>query len=113
MTISGTSVHAIGTYSVNSLSSFAAVLGGAGSSIREPERYKLEYSGTIYGRAAVCSVRRYKEGEKPSASSLLVDSKDSNTALMILGDSLQSIEVMEEPKDTDSRFYRFSPISKQ
>jgi tetratricopeptide (TPR) repeat protein len=71
-----------------------------------PDRFRVEYSGTLRGRAIIGYVKRTKEGDPPK--SLLGSLDDMVQVLITLSDNEMS--VMENPYKGTPRFYSMRSI---
>jgi hypothetical protein len=70
-----------------------------------PERYSLEYHGSIRGRTIVGKVLRNREGPIANNIGLLSSAEANPTVLMWLADSGDKLHVLERAANTSPRFY--------
>jgi Tfp pilus assembly protein PilF len=97
-----------GTYERHSsglLGLYASGVGGSTSSDNTPVRFRVEYSGTLRGRAIEARVTRKQEGAMPIASTLLGSSTDETRVLMFVTSHENELRVMETSPGNGSRFY--------
>ena len=104
----GGEFRAAGSYERQSsgfLGLLAPSAGGSTSGDSTPVRFRVEYSGTMRGRAIEAHVTRDREGAKPRASTLLSSSIDETKVFMFLTDDENELRVMEISPGNDPRFY--------
>jgi hypothetical protein len=98
---------AVGSYEKTSSDTFGLSLGGAGSGTSSriaSVRYRVEYRGTLSGRAIEAHVTRTREHETPVVHTLLGSSTNETKVLMVLTDDDSELRVMESPRE-NPRFY--------
>ena len=96
--------RAVGSYEQQTLASLSIGTRGSTGSGDAAVRYRVEYSGTLRGRAIEGRVTRTQENEKRSAG-LLGRSTDETKVLMVLTDDDSELRVMENSPGSDPRFY--------
>lgn len=84
-----------------------AMMGGllSGRDTSSADRFRVEYRGTLRGRAIEGYVTRTKEGAPPVRRTLLGSMEDETKVLMVLADDGSELRVMENPQSKDLRFY--------
>ncbi len=107
VTLQGRAFGAVGSYEQPSsgLLFASALLGGSTSSGNASVRFRVEYSGTLRGRAIEAHVTRSREDATPRKSTLIGSSTDEIKVLMVLTDDESELRVMESPSGSDPRFY--------
>lgn len=109
ITIKGSIFLAEGEYEVRrqGLGLAGVVFGMPGLPPASPEtdRYRVKYSGQIYGHTIKSNVTREEIRKPPSPSSLLSLMKDETPALMIASDDLSEIRVYEKRASKGPLFY--------
>ena len=100
--------HAAGSYerqSSGSLGLAALIAGGSTSGDNTLVRFRVEYTGTLHGRAIEAQVTREQEGAMPIASTVLGSSADQTRVLMFLTDHENELRVMEISPGQGPQFY--------
>ena len=106
VTLHGRAFGAVGSYERPSSGLFgSALLGGSTSSGKASVRFRVEYSGTLRGRAIEAHVTRSREDATARKSTILGSSTDEIKVLMVLTDDESELRVMESPSGSDPRFY--------
>ena len=101
--------EATGSYERQS-NTLATALTSLFKSPTEPERYRVNYHGTIRGRAIQARVTRIREGDPPKQTSLLSASEQEPRVLMLIADDEAEIRAMEIPQSGKPRFYALTPV---
>jgi len=65
--------------------------------INKPDTYELTIKGTIYGRTAVGTIERNKQGEPRTSTALGLNLNTPTTAMFLLSEDCRTIHVMENP----------------
>jgi hypothetical protein len=104
-TLVGADFKAVGSCELPSALGLAAALGATfGLAAKSaPDRFRVEYRGTLRGCAIQRSVTRTKEGEPPKT--LLASLDDTSSVSMVLTDDGRELKVMESPLKDTPQFY--------
>lgn len=108
VTLHGEVFAAVGSYERPSSRLLASGLGLVGRSTSNGNalvRFRVEYNGTLRGRAIKAHVTRSQEGATPTASPIFDSLKDETKVLMVLTDDESELRVMENPSGSDPGFY--------
>jgi tetratricopeptide (TPR) repeat protein len=102
VTLNGTQFTAVGSYERHGLAGLLSALPGFGAP-SPTARIRVEYVGTLRGRAIEGSVTEVREGETPP--SLLSAAGNKTTVLMVLTNDDNELRVMEKSSSNPTRFY--------
>lgn len=76
----------------------------------ETDKYRIKYSGQIYGHTIKCDVTREEMGKPAVFPTLLSQMRDQTQALMVVSDDLSEIRVYEKRSSKEPRFYTLTHL---
>jgi hypothetical protein len=77
----------------------------------ETDKYRVKYSGRLYGHTIKCDVIREEVRKPPVFLTLLSQTREATHALMVVSDSLNEIRVYERRSSKEPLFYTLSPVA--